>query len=448
MDFQEFKTLVIAKAQAMEIAEYELYYQVAESVIAEAFGHEINRFSANNAGGVCFRCIVDGKMGYASTERLDEKQAEQIVIQAVENGKALESDEPVFLAAGGQEYAQASQRSCAFPQTDALLETVLQTQQALYDSAPQVVDGSTSRGVAERLYTAICNSKGLDVASEHVLSALMVNAVVESCAEKANDFQIKLDRLERVDIPALAAKASQTALSKLGGEPAPTGVYPVVFDPEAMSSLLDAFSGIFSGEAAQKGLSRLADSLGQKIAAPVVNLVDDPDHPDNPMPMTFDGEGSPTYKKYVIQKGVLHTLLHNLKTANLAGVQTTGNGAKTRYDASVGIQPFTMYLEPGAYSRDQLLEMAQNGVYIRTLSGLHAGANDVTGDFSLQSEGYLIEDGKLTTHVKAFTVAGNFYDLLQNITALGNDLELPSPADQTAFGSPTVLVSSLSVAGK
>ena len=100
MDFQEFKTLVIAKAQAMEIAEYELYYQVAESVIAEAFGHEINRFSANNAGGVCFRCIVDGKMGYASTERLDEKQAEQIVIQAVENGKALEINTSRFIKFG------------------------------------------------------------------------------------------------------------------------------------------------------------------------------------------------------------------------------------------------------------------------------------------------------------------------------------------------------------
>lgn len=448
MNYQEFKERVITKARDLGIAEYELYYQVGESVIANAFGHEIERFSANNAGGVCFRCIVNGKMGYAATERLDGQQAEQIVLKALENSKALEADEPVFLAPGGQPYAQTAPGKCDFPQTDALIAKVLQTQEALYAADPRVIDGSMCRGVAQRDYTAICNSKGLDVSCEHVLSALMVQAVVEADGEKANDFQMKLDRLEDVDVGTLCQKAAKTALSKLGGEPAPTGVYPVVFDPEAMSSLLETFSDIFSGEDAQKGLSRLGDRLGQQVAAPMVNVVDDPAHPENPVPMAFDAEGSPTVKKYVIQNGVLNTLLHNLKTANVAGVQTTGNGAKGRYDSPVGIAPFTMYLEPGDHSRQQLLELAGKGVYIRTLSGLHAGANAVTGDFSLQSEGYLIENGQLTDHVKSFTVAGNFYDLLENITALGNDLELSNPSDMTAFGSPTVLVKELSVAGK
>lgn len=448
MEYQKFKELVISRAQELGLEEYELYYQMEESVIANAFGHEIDRFSANNAGGVCFRCIVNGKMGYAATQRLDAQQAQQIVSMAVENSKSLESEEPVFLASGGQQYAQVAPGPCDFPTTDALINKVLQTQEALYAADPCVVEGSTSRAVAERVRTAICNSKGLDVSSDHVLSALMVNAVVQSDGEKVNDYQLKLDRLENIDVSALTAKAAKTALSKLGGEPAPTGVYPVVFDPEAMSSLLETFSDIFSGEYAQKGLSRLGGLLGQQIAAAGVSLVDDPAHPDNPMPMAFDSEGSPTSKKYVIQKGVLNTLLHNLKTANLAGVSTTGNGAKSRYDSPVGIMPFTMYLEPGSQSREALLQMAGQGVYIRTLSGLHAGANAVTGDFSLQSEGYRIENGQLTTHVKSFTVAGNFYDLLKNIVAVGNDLELPSPTDKTAFGSPTVLVKDLSVAGK
>ena len=179
MEFQEFKKLVTAKAQEMGLSDYELYYQVAESVIASAFGHEIDRFSANNAGGVCFRCIVDGKMGYAATERLDAQQAERIVQMAVENCKSLENDEPEFLATGGQVYAQAQPGKCEFPATDVLIDKVLVTQQALYDADPHVVDGSSCRGVAERVRTAICNSKGLDLEADHVLCALMAQAVVE-----------------------------------------------------------------------------------------------------------------------------------------------------------------------------------------------------------------------------------------------------------------------------
>ena len=99
-------------------------------------------------------------------------------------------------------------------------------------------------------------------------------------------------------------------------------------------------------------------------------------------------------------------------------------------------------------TEDELLAKAANGVYINSLSGLHAGANPISGDFSLQSAGFLIENGKKTTPVKSFTVAGNFYGLLKNITALANNSHLPTAMGMTAFGAPTVLVEGLSVAGK
>jgi PmbA protein len=87
-------------------------------------------------------------------------------------------------------------------------------------------------------------------------------------------------------------------------------------------------------------------------------------------------------------------------------------------------------------------------VYIHSLEGLHAGANAVSGDFSLQSAGYLIENGVKTTHVKSFTVAGNFYELLKHIEALADNCALRNPLGPTAFGAPDVLVSGLSIAGK
>ena len=299
--------------------------------------------------------------------------------------------------------------------------------------------------VAESSTIAITNSKGLDLQYANNLMALVCDAVVEKDGEKGNEYVIGTGC---VDTDAMTADVVRRALDSLGGGPAPTGSYPVVFAPRAVSGLMSVFSSCFSSEAAQKGLSRLAGKEGQVIASDAVTLVDDPFCSMSPMPMPFDGEGSPTYRKNVIEKGVLNTLLYNLKTACVAGKQTTGNAAKPSYDAPVGLQPFTMYFAPGNFTEEELLAKAGNGVYIHSLQGLHAGASPVTGDFSLQSAGFLIENGKRTTPVKSFTVAGNFYQLLQNITALSDTVEIPNATGKTAFGGPCILVEGLSVAGK
>ena len=448
MNFAEFKNAVIAKAQAMGISDYELYYESSESTDISVFQHEISEFSANTNGGVCFRTIVNGKMGYASTEALTEAEATAIVERAVDNASVLEADEPVFLGKGGQIYQVLERVPYALPETDGLIRMVLDAQDKLYAADTAVVDGSQSQIIAGSNRIAICNSKGLDLQYENNLLGLLVAAVVTDGTEKADDYQLKVGAPDTIDTVALAAKAAQTAKAKLGGQVAPTGNYPVIFNPDAMASLLQVFSGIFSSEAVQKGLSKLGGQEGQTIASSVVTLVDDPFYKDSAMPMPFDAEGTPTYKKNIIENGVFNTLLYNMKTAAVAGVQTTGNASKSDYDAPVGIRPFTFHLAAGEYTEEQLLQKAANGVYITALQGLHAGANPVTGDFSLQSSGFMIEDGKKTVPVRSFTVAGNFYELLKNITAVADNVTLPFATGKTAFGAPSVLAEGLSIAGK
>lgn len=448
MQFSEFKKICMDKAQKMGLTEYELYYQAGQGVSVEVFQHEVNEFSASNEGGVCFRCIVNGKMGYASTEELSPEQAESIVEKAMDNASVLEAEEQVFLGEGGKQYQKLDREVYDLPTTEELIAKALATQQALYDAPENTVDGCQSAAQAQSMQIAICNSKGLDLQYENNAAVLFTMAVVSDGQEMVNEYEIKVGKLDAIDHKALAEKAAKTAAGKLGGQVAPTGVYPVVFSPEAMSSLLSTYSGVFSAEAAQKGLSKLSGKEGEVVAADVVTLVDDPFHKDNPMPIPFDAEGTPTACKNVIEKGRLNTLLYNLKTAAVAGKQTTGNGAKAGYSASVGIRPFTMYLAAGEFTEEQLLEKAGNGVFINSLNGLHAGANPISGDFSLQSAGFMIENGKKTIPVKSFTVAGNFFDLLQKITAVGSNVILPSATGMTAFGSPSVLVDNLSVAGK
>ena len=448
MNFNEFKQLVIAECACQGIAEYELYYQAGASTSVDTFQHSINEFSSSYTGGVCFRCIVNGKMGYASTEALNAEQAKAVVAKAVDNAITLEAEEAVFLGEGGQEYEAVEDRSYDLPTTEELIAKVMETTEKLYAADEMAVDGCQTQGIIETSEVAIYNSKGLDLHHTSNASGLVVVGVVSNGKEMANDYKIKLGKLDTIDTDELVKKAIDGAKEQLGGEVAPTGQYPVIFNSEAMCSLLGVYSGIFNSESAQKGLSKLAGREGEVIAAPCVSLIDDPFHKENPEPMNFDAEGSPTHKKAVIENGVLNTLLYNLKTAAVAGKKTTGNASKAGYDAPVGIRPFTMYLEGGELTEEELLQKAGNGVYITDLSGLHAGADAISGDFSLQSAGYMIENGVKTTYVKSFTVAGNFYELLKNIAALANNCHLPRAMGSTAFGAPSVLVEGLSVAGK
>lgn len=450
MDFQTFRQFVADEAAALHIEAYELYYQLEERASVSAFRHEINGFSDASEGGVCLRCLVDGRMGYASTQLLSEESARALVRRAADNAAVLESDQPEFLVGAGQSYQSIDVNDLLLPSNNALRQAALAGQDALYAQSG-VVDGSETEVFAGRTRIAIHNSLGLDLQYENTAAGAFLSAVVSDGTEggeKANDYKSCLGELDKLDLNDAARKAADAARATLGAGVAPTGTMPVVFSPKAMSQLLGTYAKVFSAENAQKGLSLLKDKEGTAIASPAVTLVDDPFYEKSAMPMPFDAEGSPTRRKNVIENGVLNTLLYNLRTAAAAGKATTGNASKESYDAQVEIQPFTMYLASGGLTPEQLLEKAGNGVLIDFLGGLHAGANTISGDFSLQSAGFLIENGKKGAPVRSFTVAGNFFSLLRGITAVADDPQPPTFPSPTAFVSPSVLVEGLSIAGK
>lgn len=173
---------------------------------------------------------------------------------------------------------------------------------------------------------------------------------------------------------------------------------------------------------------------------------------DSMIKRTFDGEGVAAYAKNVVENGVLTTMLHNLKTAAKAGVKSTGNAGRPSYASVIGVSPFTFYIRPenGAQEKTKekvpkgLLQKAESGIYVTEVTGLHAGANAVTGDFSLSAKGFMITEGEKGAPVKNFTVSGNFFDLLKNVETLGDDLDFV----QGKFGSPSVLIRNLAIAGE
>ena len=137
-------------------------------------------------------------------------------------------------------------------------------------------------------------------------------------------------------------------------------------------------------------MSALKGKEGQTIAADIVTIVDDPMRRECPMQTSFDGEGVATYKKNVVENGVLNTLLYDLTTADKAGKESTANRQRLSYSNAGGIAPYSFYIKEGAMSQDELLSSVSNGLYVTEFKGMHAGCNSVTGDFSIESAGVLI----------------------------------------------------------
>ncbi len=444
MTYQEFKESVIREAKARKIAEYEIYYTESESTTVEIFQEEVKGYSTESSLGVCFRCVVNERAGYASTEDLSEEEAVSIVDRALANAGSIESETKALLHKKGDHYEKVSETQKEEVSGAELVETALGVQRKLYQADSRVTDGTQTYLAQGREKYALYNSNGLDLEDRAAYTQCVAVSVVKDGEEMNNGMADKMGAMKEIDIDALVAEAVEDAVSAIGAEGVASGKYPVVFSGKAMASLLMTFASVFSAEEVQKGLSLLKDKEGEKIAADCVTIVDDPRYPGSAVKRSFDGEGVAAYAKNVVEDGTLNTLLYNLATAEKAGVKSTGNASKPSYASVVGISPFTFYIKPGEVSREELFRKAGSGIYVTSLQGLHAGANPVTGDFSLAASGFLVEDGCKAKPVKGFTVADNFYALLKKVVSVGSDLELV----HGRVGAPSVLVEEITVGGK
>ncbi|MCQ2519971.1 MAG: TldD/PmbA family protein [Lachnospiraceae bacterium] len=446
MTFQEFKEKIICFSKELNIEEYELYYSMSNSTSVETYKDDVKSYSTDSRMGVCYRMILDGKAGLASTENLTEEEALSLVKRALENAKSLETEAPSFIHETGDTYAVISDSREENATGAELVETALKLQKAIYDVDSRVVDGTQSEVASGTDVCAIYNSKGLDLEDRASYAIAYGVAILEDGEEKYDGFEIKDGYLSDFKLDEIARGAVGEAASTIGAASVPTGKYNVVFTGKAFASLLSTFSSMFSAEAAQKGLSLLAGKEGEKIAADMFTLIDDPMYKDCVFKRTFDGEGVATYAKNVIENGNLKTLLHNLSTASKAGVKSTGNGLKGSYASPVGVGPFTFYVKPVDGTREDLFAEAGDGICIKDVSGLHAGANPLSGDFSLLASGHRFEAGKKTTPVKNITVSGNFYQLMKDICRIGADLEFNGISRKC--GAPSILVKDMSIAGE
>ncbi|WP_068982783.1 MULTISPECIES: TldD/PmbA family protein [Lysinibacillus] len=444
MNIVEYQEKLLDKAIKAGFKEAEVYFERKNSFQCMLYEGQIDSYETSEDGGLCLRGLYNGKLGYAYTEKLDDDSMSFLIDSAKANADVLDEDECIDIFEGSNEYTSyefynEELETIGIPEKIELLRLIEQKIRA-YDSRIVTLDYcflqeySTERSLA--------NSKNLSLSHKENGLVIFLSTVVREGEELKTGSYLKMTRdFHSLNADEIAKAAAEEALANLGEKSIPSGKYPIILRSDATASLLSIFMPILSAENAQKDQSLLKGKVGQKVASDTFTLLNAPFHPEALSGASFDGEGVATKEQAIILDGILQTLLHNRKTAKKEGCETSGHAHKDSYKGTLSIAPQNLYISPGKRSQEALIASVSEGVLITKLSGLHSGTNTISGDFSVAAQGFHIQDGKIASPVKQMTIAGNFFDFLNNIEETSSELYfLPN-----GYGSSSLLVKELSV---
>jgi PmbA protein len=235
--------------------------------------------------------------------------------------------------------------------------------------------------------------------------------------------------------------AGELAIESRNPQIGQEGKFDVVFSPMIFANILESVGGSCSAGSVETGMSYFKDMVGKQVASEHFNFADDATDPASVGSQPFDDEGVPTGRTSLIEKGVLKGYLHNTSTAKRHNTKSTGNAGLIFPDT------WTVYLEPGQKSRDQLISQVDRGYYM-TNTWYTRFQNYQTGDFSTipRDAIFKIEKGRLAGPVKDIRISENMLNILKNVKAVGNDpmqvhwWEVDSPVF-----SPHVLVENVNI---
>jgi TldD protein len=288
----------------------------------------------------------------------------------------------------------------------------------------EIVQLQASYGEGRR-QVAVANSDGLLTGDDRTRVRIGVQAVarregrVETGAETLGAHR-GFELLE--DEPGeIAASAARKAIGLLEARPAPAGSMPVVVGGGFGGVLFHEMTGHgLEADHVQKDASVYAGRLGAQVAQPLLSAYDDGRMPGEWGSDGIDDEGTPTQKTQVIAEGCLTSFLYDRLTAARDRAERTGNGRRESFRHLPIPRMTNTYIAPGDTDPEAMIGDVRKGFYAVSFGG--GQVDPATGDFVFGvSEGYLIEDGRVTAPCRGATLIGNCLDALMAIDAVGDD---------------------------
>lgn len=388
--------------------------------------NRIERVLSGSLAGVGIRLIHEGKTAYAYSNDFSESNL-LAVADTVSKAATLPSGAPAVDLK--RRYPEVSFTIAMPPEAVPLADKV-----ALVSAANEA-----ARSVDQRirqvtvLYrdsvqsVTIAASDGTVAEDNRVHTMGIVQVVAADGARIQTGYEplgghIGYELFEGHALEQAAVKAARRAVLMLTARRAPGGRMPVIISSEAGGTMIhEAIGHGLEADLAQRGLSVYSGKLGQRVASPVITVLDDATLPNKRGSFRFDDEGTPAQRNVLVKEGVLKQFMYDRATAAVDGTVSTGNGRRESYEHKPIPRMTNTYIAPGAVSPEEVIRSVPRGLLVKKMGG--GQVNTVTGDFVFDvQEGYLIENGAALEPVRGATLTGSGPAVLQSIDMVASDL--------------------------
>jgi len=452
LDLESLAADVVALAMKAGASDAEAAVREGDEFSVNVRLGQVETLKDSGSRGLGLRVFLGKRSASASTSDLTTEGIRQLVEGAVALAKVTEEDPFSGLAEAGEFGSYAGDLHLYGEDVYSLpgaerIEWARRAEAAALAADPRITnsDGGSFQAATGR--KVLANSRGFLGSYRSTYAGVSASPIAEDAggSKQVDYWWSGARRVADLESPeSVGLEAARRVLRRLGARRVPTQRVPIVFAPEVAGSLLGSLFEAASGDAIWRQASFLAGRLGEQIAASDFNLIDDnimllPNGMGGFGSSPFDGEGLPSRRTVVVEKGVLQSYLLNSYSARKLGMKSTHNASRGLAGAP-GIGCGNLYLEPGQQTPEQIIAEIPAGLYVTSLMGF--GVNVVTGDYSRGATGLWIENGVLTHAVEEVTIAGNLAEMLKTVTAIGSDLVF-----RGAVASPTLRIDGMTIAG-
>lgn len=433
------KFFELAKANGIEVSE--LGKSKSTTTGFSLFHHEIDNYSISSNFTYTARGIYKNKMGNAFTEKEGSEAIEELIKGIKESALLSEKEEEPIIFKGSEKYRKSNvyNKDLFNIPIDKKLNDLKELENLVYSLNKNVteVQCSFEEIDGER---ELSNSYGLKLKAKSNYFVFSVECVCKLNNETKTGYEVFLDSdYNKLDIKELASKVVNKTISKFNGQKIESKSYKAVLNEDVTSTLIYTLINTHcDADAVQRKSSLFMGKLNKPVLSSKITIDEKP-LLKNIFFNYFDDEGVATYNKKVIEKGILRTYFYTLETAKKDNVKPTGNGSRGNGKAYASSS--NLVIKPGRLSEEDLFNKVNNGVYITSISGIHAGLNPQSGDFSLEAEGFIIKDGKKDQPLSMITISGNILNVFNNVIAIGNNSKLKL----NSVISPSIAIKSIKI---
>lgn len=443
MKFNSKEFFELAKQNKLSAAD--VFIKNKHSVSVSVYHEKVDSVTENESSLIVARGILNGKFGSCSTEVIDKNTNKFLMDGIVRTASVIENDDPAIIYKGSEKYHKKSyfNKSLLNINIEEKTRILLEIEKKLYAYDKRINDVVGVSFEENDDESRLLNSYGLKLSEKNSNYSFAAEVTAKQGGEIRSGYKffVSMDE-DEFDIDKFVKDVAEDVLSKLGATQCETKKYPIILNPECASSLLKFLVSSLDAEEVQKHTSLLEGKLHQQVLSKKLTIIEDP-FKKSVFYSNFDDEGVATKKKYLIKKGEIETYLYTLQTAAKDNVEPTGNGSRVGSKATA--ETSLIVVKPGRKSEEELISSIKEGIYINDLQGLHSGMNAQSGNFSLQSSGKMIRNGKLCESLTLITIAGNLLEIFNNIKDIANNSEL---VVRNSAVCPSILIKKMAVSGK